>query len=102
METENIEEMANAAKPEAEVLAERKRRLELYDRLTETDSTGTAGKIASPALQLQPKVTAATLGGSIATVAIVVLEANGVQVTAELGAAIATISAAFMGWAARS
>ena len=56
----------------------------------------------TPALQLQPKVTAATLGGSLATVAIVILEANGVTVTAELGAAIATISAAVLGWAVRS
>lgn len=56
----------------------------------------------TPALQLQPKVTAATLGGSIATVAIVVLESQGVKVTAELGAAIATICAAALGWLVRS
>lgn len=55
-----------------------------------------------PALQLQPKVTAATLGGSLATVAVIVLEKYGVTVTAELSAAIATIAAAVLGWAVRS
>lgn len=60
------------------------------------------GEIRTPALQVQPKVTAATLGGSLATVAIVALEAHGVTVTAELAAAIATFSCAVLGWWARS
>lgn len=56
----------------------------------------------TPALQLQPKVTAATLGGSLATIAVVVVEHYGVTVTAELGAAIATVAAAVLGWAVRA
>jgi acyl-CoA reductase-like NAD-dependent aldehyde dehydrogenase len=80
----------------AEALARVAARENFVETLQNDDDT------RNPALQLQPKVTAATLGGSIATVAIVVLEANGVKVTAELGAAIATISAAFLGWAARA
>lgn len=56
----------------------------------------------APALQIQPKVTAATLGGSLATIAIVIAEASGMTVTAELGAAIATVCAAVLGWAVRS
>lgn len=54
-----------------------------------------------PALELAPKVTAATLGGSLATITIVILEHSGVTVTAELGAAVATVCAAALGWLAR-
>lgn len=55
-----------------------------------------------PALQIAPKVTAATLGGSLATITIVILENYGVTVTAELGAALATVAAAVLGWAAKA
>jgi hypothetical protein len=60
------------------------------------------GETRSPALQIRPPVTGATLGGALATIAIVALEANGVTVTAELGAAIATKAAAVFGWAVKS
>ena len=56
----------------------------------------------TPALQIQPKVTAATLGGSLASIAVVIAQASGLAVTAELSAAIATVAAALLGWAVRS
>lgn len=78
------------------------------DRLDATDTLeppmiyGRLEGGTTPALQLQPKVTAATLGGSLATIAVVVLENYGVTVTAELGAALATVAAAVLGWAVKS